>query len=227
MSYRISVRRDTAANWTANNPTLGQGEIGYEYDDNKLKIGDGTSNWTNLEYFPDVTGVPATSVLVYAKASEAITKGDLVMFAGAQGSNILIAKADNTTAGFIDQLVVGVAQDNIPLNGFGYVTDLGPVQGLDTSAWTEGDLLWMDVTTPGALTNVKPLPPEHSLLVAAVTHVNPTNGDIFVRISFGSDLADIHDVNLTTPATDGQVLSYDAATSNWTPTSISVDGGSA
>jgi hypothetical protein len=50
MTSRLQNRRDTAANWTTNNPTLAQGEIGYETDTGKFKIGTGSANWTTLGY---------------------------------------------------------------------------------------------------------------------------------------------------------------------------------
>lgn len=50
MSAKIQVRRDTAANWTAANPVLLRGELGYEYDTVKLKIGDGSTAWNSLAY---------------------------------------------------------------------------------------------------------------------------------------------------------------------------------
>jgi hypothetical protein len=50
MTTRIKFRRDTAANWTAENPTLALGEPGFEQDTNKLKIGDGETAWTLLDY---------------------------------------------------------------------------------------------------------------------------------------------------------------------------------
>jgi hypothetical protein len=53
MAYRIQLRRDTAANWTATNPVLAQGEAGYELDTGKLKIGDGSNAWDDLAYFDD------------------------------------------------------------------------------------------------------------------------------------------------------------------------------
>ena len=43
-------RRDTAANWTAENPTLLAGEIGIESDTDKIKIGNGSTAWTSLGY---------------------------------------------------------------------------------------------------------------------------------------------------------------------------------
>lgn len=50
MSTQIQLRRDTAADWTSNDPTLAEGEIGWESDTNLFKIGDGSTAWTSLEY---------------------------------------------------------------------------------------------------------------------------------------------------------------------------------
>lgn len=50
MADKIQVRRDTAANWTSENPTLSAGEWGFETDTGKLKIGDGSTAWTSLGY---------------------------------------------------------------------------------------------------------------------------------------------------------------------------------
>jgi hypothetical protein len=47
---KIQLRRDTAANWTSTNPTLAAGEIGFETDTNKFKIGDGSTAWISLAY---------------------------------------------------------------------------------------------------------------------------------------------------------------------------------
>jgi hypothetical protein len=46
----VKVKRATAARWTSQNPVLAAGEIGYETDTRKMKLGDGTSSWTQLSY---------------------------------------------------------------------------------------------------------------------------------------------------------------------------------
>lgn len=51
MAVQIQVRRDTATNWTSNDPTLASGEIGHETDTGKVKFGDGSTAWTALDYF--------------------------------------------------------------------------------------------------------------------------------------------------------------------------------
>ena len=53
MPTQIQLRRDTAADWTSNNPVLAEGEFGWESDTNRFKIGDGSSNWQNLAYASD------------------------------------------------------------------------------------------------------------------------------------------------------------------------------
>ena len=47
----MQQRRGTAAQWTSANPVLAAGEIGFETDTGKFKIGDGTNTWSNLDYF--------------------------------------------------------------------------------------------------------------------------------------------------------------------------------
>jgi hypothetical protein len=53
----MQQRRGTAAQWistnSGNGPILAAGEIGYESDTNKFKIGDGTNHWLSLDYFMD------------------------------------------------------------------------------------------------------------------------------------------------------------------------------
>lgn len=49
----IQVKRGTAEKWTSSNPTLAAGEIGFETDTSKFKIGDGTTAWTSLSYQGD------------------------------------------------------------------------------------------------------------------------------------------------------------------------------
>lgn len=47
---KIQVRHDTSTNWATANPILLEGEIGYETNTGKVKIGNGTSNYNTLSY---------------------------------------------------------------------------------------------------------------------------------------------------------------------------------
>jgi hypothetical protein len=57
MATRMQQRKGTAAQWISTNngdgPILNAGEIGYESDTNKFKIGDGVNHWVDLNYFSD------------------------------------------------------------------------------------------------------------------------------------------------------------------------------
>jgi hypothetical protein len=59
MATRMQQRRGTAAQWTAANPTLAAGEIGFETDTSKFKMGNGSSAWTALTYFASATELNA------------------------------------------------------------------------------------------------------------------------------------------------------------------------
>lgn len=62
MAVQIQIRRGTAAEWTSADPVLADGELGLETDTAKVKIGDGSTSWTSLDYriggdlLPDQTG---------------------------------------------------------------------------------------------------------------------------------------------------------------------------
>ena len=55
MATRMQQRRGTAAQWistnSGNGPVLNAGEIGFESDNNRFKIGDGVNHWVDLPYF--------------------------------------------------------------------------------------------------------------------------------------------------------------------------------
>lgn len=54
MATRMQQRRGTASQWTTADPILNAGEMGFESDTNKFKIGDGINHWSDLTYFADV-----------------------------------------------------------------------------------------------------------------------------------------------------------------------------
>lgn len=64
MTTQIQVRRGTAAEWTAANPTLAAGELGAETDTNKFKVGTGATAWTSLGYSTGVAGAVGTTQFV-------------------------------------------------------------------------------------------------------------------------------------------------------------------
>jgi hypothetical protein len=89
---QLQQRRGTAASWTSTNPTLAAGEIGFESDTGKFKIGNGSTAWASLAY--------ATNGAV---VSPLTTKGDLFTYSTtnarlAVGSNGDTIVADSSTS---------------------------------------------------------------------------------------------------------------------------------
>lgn len=208
----IKLRRDTSANWTSADSVLAAGELGIETDTNRIKIGDGTTEWTGLKYGP--VGAELAIRVKNASGSTAIPAGRLVQFAGAAGDTVTASPA--VTDGSVDfHSLIGVTSAEIAADGFGDVILTGVVGGLDTSAYTAGTLLYADDANPGQLTSTAPTAPSFGEPVAAVTRAGAgTSGLILVRLHLGSSLSDVHDVTITTPA-DNEVLAYNDASGTW------------
>lgn len=85
MPINMQVRRGTAAAWTAANPTLLAGEIGYETDTGKFKVGDGATAWTGVAYAnPGPTGPPGPQGIVFGLAQDG--EDGEIGFPGAPGA---------------------------------------------------------------------------------------------------------------------------------------------
>ena len=79
---RIQFRRDSSENWKKHNPTLMEGEVGYEIDTRKRKIGDGYTAWNDLKYLAaenisQELGDDDNLVLSQSAITELITEGYL------------------------------------------------------------------------------------------------------------------------------------------------------
>ena len=51
MATIFKIRRDTASNWSSENPTLSAGEMGLDLTNNFIKMGDGSTAWNALAQF--------------------------------------------------------------------------------------------------------------------------------------------------------------------------------
>lgn len=74
----IQLRNDTASNWTSDNPTLAQGEIGLETDTNRIKFGDGTTAWNALSYVGAGSSFKYGKYILSADQTSNLAAGDHV-----------------------------------------------------------------------------------------------------------------------------------------------------
>lgn len=127
------------------------------------------------------------------KCQGAITKGQVVSFAGTLGaSGGLIGKAATGLTKDQSQYVLGLAAESGNNNAWIFVTTFGEVKGINTTGgaenWVQGDELYYNPLVTGGLTKTKPSVPNAIVLVAAVVHVGTSNGILFVRPTYGSVL---------------------------------------
>jgi len=166
----------------------------------------------------------------YIKATSAITKGQVVMFTGAVGASGVVtgAPANGVTDG---SYIMGIAAESIAANGFGLIQFEGTLRGFDTSAFSDGNILWYDPTVVGGLTATQPTAPSVKVQMCAVINAgNAGNGSVLIRVTPGSVLGGTDsNVQFTTLA-NGNLIQYDATAQYWknvTPGSVAVTSFSA
>lgn len=151
------------------------------------------------------------------KASAPITEGQVVMFTGTVGASGALQGAPATgLSADAAPYVMGIATEDIALNGWGYVTGFGLVRGIDTTggaeAWVDGQILFYNPAVPGGLTKTDPAAPNPKVQIAAVVRA-ASNGSLFVRPTYGGKLGQFEgDVQITSVASN-HFLVYD--TDHW------------
>ena len=142
-----------------------------------------------------------------------LTKGTAVYISGATGQIPTVSKAQSNSDATSAQ-TLGVMSADLANNSNGYVTIIGLVTDIDTSAFTDGQQLYLSGTTAGALTATKPSAPTHLVYVAVVEYAHAIHGKLFVKVQNGYELDELHDVSIGTKS-NGQTLVYNASTSLW------------
>jgi hypothetical protein len=90
---RIKIRRDNSSAWVSVNPVLSSGEIGFESNTKKLKIGDGTTPWNSLDYtISQEAQISALSDVNDVNISN-ILNGDILQWSGTEWVNVQQAES--------------------------------------------------------------------------------------------------------------------------------------
>lgn len=183
-------------------------------------------------------------LFVYGKASSAIsdTPLQIVYQTGTVGASGVVTFAP-TTSGITDgEKIIGIATENIALNGFGRVTSYGVVRGIDTTGaaygetWADNDVIWYNPVT-GNPTKTKPTAPNIKVQVGVIIHASSGgSGSIQVEIQHGSVLGGTDSNVQFGSLVNNDLIQYVSANGRWenvAATSITVgkatniDGGAA
>ncbi len=114
MIARIQIRRDKESNWAANNPILTLGEIGYDEDTEKFKVGiSNSSRWNDLPYELGQWKTDESGNISYGYATDGPAEGNVSI------KNDLFVGGDLTVKGTTTTINTEVAtfkDDIIQLN---------------------------------------------------------------------------------------------------------------
>ena len=150
-------------------------------------------------------------VFYYVKNStgSSIAKGTAVRFDGTDGASGHVKIAPFLANGtYPSNYFVGVTAETIANGAFGQVMHFGELDGINTSGYTAGALLYASTTTAGAFQTTAPVAPNNIVLIAAAIN-SKNNGTILVRPTYGSNINQDEGVKITTPTT-GDLLQLQA-----------------
>ena len=162
------------------------------------------------------------SEYVYAKASSAITKGQLCYHTGAVGSSGVITVAPTPLALADPNQIVGVAAETIANNNFGLIQVSGDLRGFNTTGssvgetWADGDPLYYNPAYVGSMTKTKPSAPNQKTYIGEVTNAGPgSSGSIHIRIVPGSVLGGTDSNVQFGTINNGDLIQYDSTLQYW------------
>lgn len=202
-----SIRIDTLDRVTfATSPTLpgGVGTVRWNDTDGTIEVGMKGGNVTQQVGQEQL-------VLVKHADNSGLANGNVVYVVGSDGTNktVRLARADaeSTSAN-----TFGVMTEAATGGNKAFCTTFGLVRDLNTSALTEGAMVWLSDATAGAMTTTRPTAPNHAVQIGFCIRSHATQGVIFVSVQNGYELGELHDVSVTGQAT-GQALIYN--TNKW------------
>jgi hypothetical protein len=180
-----------------------------------------TTGTTAITVSIDQTVITANSatnaevIRTYVKntSGSAMTKGQAVYVSGATGTNVTIVLSTATTEVQSSKTLGLLAQD-LENNAFGYVIESGLLVGIDTSAATAGQTVWLGNTPGSRVYGAPPAEPSHSVYLGVVARSNVNNGEILVKVQNGYELNELHDV-FTTGVSTALPLVYNSTSSGW------------
>jgi hypothetical protein len=157
--------------------------------------------------------------LCFNGSATTMARGTVVQITGAQGNRIKIdrARADaeatsNHTFGFVDESIASGAEGYVLTSGL--IRKLNTITDSEGNALTQGDTLYLSTSVSGGYTRVKPVSPNHLVIVGFVVRVHASVGEIFVKVDNGYEIDELHNVYAPSPA-NGNTLIYNSTTSRW------------
>jgi hypothetical protein len=126
-----------------------------------------------------------------------------IRLTGAQGQRLKVDLAQATSDSLSAQ-TLGLVTETIANNQEGFITTSGLVRDINTTGtlqgetWSDGDVLYLSPTTAGRITNIKPVAPNHLVIIGYVVYAHNTQGTIFVKVDNGYEIDELHNVLINT-----------------------------
>jgi hypothetical protein len=174
----------------------------------------------NVGLYNNVNVGVGEDVIYYVKATGAITKGDVIQYAGFQGDHALAKRAVQSEVNANPKLIMGIAKQNIANGDFGYVAHFGKLEDVDTKSQAVNSFVWFDSagSTAGNWTTTQPTAPNAKILLAVIIKAESSgpanNGVLLVRPTIEPKLSELQDVRINSIG-NRQILRYNSTFQSW------------
>lgn len=162
--------------------TLLEGEMAYNSDNNTFELKSDIANQT-LQIGHEAVH------RVRNQTGVTVTNGQVVYINGATGNLNTVALARANARATAEQL--GVATHDIAHNAQGFITLIGDVNEIDTSSFSEGDIVYLSAAVAGGLTTTKPSNPNYAVKVGHIARSHASLGVLTVISNVPVDASDV------------------------------------
>lgn len=193
---QFQLRNGTAANWTSSNPILLEGEVGFESDTRKLKLGNGVSAWNDLLYvqgydnptfttlattgiatLPHIHGALAGPIYIHCRngSGGTLAKGTPVYITGNVGDTATVIVAAADASDLTKMPAIGILDAELANNADGHVVIAGEITQMNTNGYAVNSPLY--VANGGGYTTTAPV---NKQPIGRVTRGNSNTGALVV-----------------------------------------------
>jgi hypothetical protein len=204
---QVLVYNSTTSQWENQTPAAGGGG------------GDMSKSTYDVDNDGVVDSAETIQIIVRNSTGSTLTKGQVVYLSGATGNrpNAVLSQAHTEAT---SSKTIGIVVANISNNSDGYIAVSGTLHNLNTSAFADGDAVWLSAATAGAFTSTIPAEPNHTVFIGYIARAHPTQGRIVILIQNGYELNELHGVQISSEA-NNDLLVYETSTTLWKNKSIS------
>lgn len=158
-------------------------------------------------------------ILVKNNGASTISKGKVVKVIGGTSTGYSIVEpaiaSNHDPLNKYQSDIIGIVRDNISSGATGYVVTKGYINGINTSGFSNGDIVYVSTTISGSITNIRPHAPKDIVKVGYITFSDTSNGGINIDVRRALGIEDISSFSSSLSTPNNAFLVWDGSQKMW------------